>query len=314
MVLAMSEAERRTGMLDRGLAAFPGWQVGGQPQRRELERRDLLGAIASVELAPLGESELDVLAWVTQQWFDQGQPADGRVKFTWFALGRDLHGGGRRGFKPSGGYRANLRSAVENLHAAVITLRAINVLSGEREDTLRSKVHILEAVVDHQEILKLRLEDADNAALLGALRKDTVEVKLAGWLVDQLLRDAVVLDWRTQRSLAGAAKFLWVQLRAYAHDFTPTAFPGCSELVIDATPDFYAGLDLNAARERDNRGSLVRAAARVVAVDPSFPAIDVLRRPDGYVLRAVRRDQDVEADTARPADVVGLQPLPGFGP
>jgi hypothetical protein len=59
---------------------------------------------------------------------------------------------GRAGWAPCGRYRELMREAIDNLHAVVVTLRSVNVLSGERERTLRSKVHILEAVVDHEQV------------------------------------------------------------------------------------------------------------------------------------------------------------------
>ncbi|HEX5923702.1 MAG TPA: hypothetical protein VFY45_07705, partial [Baekduia sp.] len=143
-------------MIDRDLAVFPGWQLGTQPQQKRIDRRDLLGAIARAERAPLGEPELDVLTWITQEWFDQGSSIDGRVRFTLYALGSDLYGARRAGWTPSGRYRELMRDAIDNLHAVVVTLRSVNVLTGEHERTLRSKVHILEAVVDHEQVQLFR--------------------------------------------------------------------------------------------------------------------------------------------------------------
>ena len=274
-------------MIDRDLAVFPGWQLGTQAQQKRIDRRDLLGAIARAERAPLGEPELDVLTWITQEWFDQGSSIDGRVRFTLYALGSDLYGARRAGWTPSGRYRELMREAIDNLHAVVVTLRSINVLSGEHERTLRSKVHILEAVVDHEQVQLFRDEGAANAAAVGALRGDTVEVKIADWLVHQLLSGPVVLDWRTQRKLSGAAKRLWYELSARAAEFSATAFPCERELVLPLSTEFYAAMNLQAARERDNRAALASAAKRVVAADATYRTIDVVRGEAGYVLRVV---------------------------
>lgn len=290
----MGLPERRTGMIDRDLAVFPGWQLGTQPQQKRIDRRDLLGAIARAERAPLGEPELDVLTWITQEWFDQGSSIDGRVRFTLYALGSDLYGARRAGWTPSGRYRELMREAIDNLHAVVVTLRSVNVLTGEHERTLRSKVHILEAVVDHEQVQLFRDAGAANAAAVGALRGDTVEVKVADWLVHQLLSGPVVLDWRTQRKLAGAAKRLWYELSARAGDFSATAFPGQQELVLPLTAEFYTAMNLQAARERDNRAALTSAAKRVVAADATYRTVDVVRAEDGYVLRVVRCDDSLD--------------------
>jgi len=42
-----------------------------------------MGAIASVKRAELGEVELDVLSWLTAEWWAQGASIDGVTRFTW---------------------------------------------------------------------------------------------------------------------------------------------------------------------------------------------------------------------------------------
>jgi len=310
----MGLPERRTGMIDRDLAIQPFWQLGPQPLRKRIQRRDLFGAIAKADGAPLAEPELDVLSWIIDEWHEQGAPVDGRLRFTWYALGCDLYGRARGGWSPSGRHRELMREAIDHLHQVVVTLRSINVNDGDTERTLRSKVHILETVVDHYDVTRYR-DDAElarldapaprsepqpdgpdaarqHAAALGRLRRDSVEVTIAPWLVRQLMTGAVVFDWRTQRKLSGAAKRLWYQLSALAPEFEPTAFPGEAALMIVLDGDFYAAMHLQAARERDNRAALAAAAKRIVDADSSYITVDVARHDDGsYRLRAVRRLQ-----------------------
>lgn len=286
----MALPARKTGMIDRDLALFPGWQLGSVPQRKRIERRDLLGAIARAERAPLGEPELDALTWLTQEWWDQGGSVDGRVRFTWYELGRDLYGRERAGWSPSGRHRQLMQDAIDNLHAVVITLTCVNVLTGESGPTLRSKVHILESVVDHDQLQLFRAGQAD-AASIGALRHDTVEIKLADWLVRQLLGGSLVLDWRTLRRLSGTAKRLWYYLGARSDEFCPGALPGEMALAIDLGPDLYASLNLRAARERDNRAALRDASQRISRTDPSYVKLAVVHKPgdEAYQLRVTRR-------------------------
>jgi hypothetical protein len=290
-------------MIESNLALFPGWQLGAQAQQKRIARRDLLGAIARAERAPLGELELDALTWLTQEWFEQGSPADGVVHFTWYRLGQDLYGhdGGRQ--------RALMQEAIDNLAAALITLRCIDVLTGTRSTTLRSKVHILEAVVDHEDVLLIRDGDLETAKV-GGLRTDTVKVKLADWLVAQLLDGLIVLDWQTQRQLGGAAKRLWYYLAARAPDFQPSGIDNDERLALELDGDFYASLNLQAARDRDNRSALARAGTRIVAADRAYRAITVARQPhgSGYELRVTRAIDDAprcrplgEIDTDEPA-------------
>ncbi len=286
-------------MMDRDLAQFPGWQLGRAAQKPSIARRDLLGAMARAEGAPLGEPELDALTWITQEWYEQGLPVDGRLSFTWYAMGRDLYGGGRSRWEPGGRIRELMRDAIANLHAVVITLRSVNVLSGERGATLRSKVHILETVVDHEQIQLFR-DGAGSSGEVGALRGETVEVTVAGWLVQQLLEGRLVLDWATQRRLAGAAKRLWYELSAREGDFEPCAL-GERSLVIELTDTFYGLMNLQASRQRDNRIALASAAARVVKADETYRAITIEHSGDGYFLRAIKRSPQALKTVASPA-------------
>ena len=147
----------------------------------------MLGSIARADRAPLGEPELDVLTWLTQEWFDHGCPLDGKVRFTWYALGRDLYGAGRRGWSPSGRYRELMREALDNLHAVVLTFRSIDIdEDGGTMRKLHSKVHILERNRRPRggRAAKRR---RGQPAVVGALRGDSVEVKFAPWLVARLL-------------------------------------------------------------------------------------------------------------------------------
>ncbi len=315
-------------MIDRDLAIQPFWQLGPQALRKRIQRRDLFGAIAKADGAPLAEPELDVLSWIIDEWHEQGAPVDGRLRFTWYALGCDLYGRARSGWSPSGRHRELMREAIDHLHQVVVTLRSINVNDGDTERTLRSKVHILETVVDHDDVTRyrdevelLRMDAApapapveargtrhqhQHAAALGRLRHDSVEVTIAPWLVRQLMTGAVVLDWRTQRKLSGAAKRLWYQLSALAPEFEATAFPGEAALTLVLDGDFYAAMHLQAARERDNRAALAAAARRIVQADASYVTVDVVRDPDAtYRLRAVRRLQRMELGAT--ADVTQLQ-------
>ena len=292
----MESASRAQGRIERSLARSPLWQLGGRQQRKRLERRDVLGSIARADRAPLGEPELDVLTWLTQEWFEHGSPADGKVRFTWYALGRDLYAPGRRGWSPSGRHRQVMREALDNLHAVVLTFRSIDIEDDAgRMRKLHSKVHILERIDDHEEVELLRVGEGDRA-IVGALRGQSVEVTFAPWLVERLLEEGLVLSWRTQRQLSGASKRLWYELSARLGEFVTTGLPGETELVVEVTHDFFAAMNLQAARDRDNRAALAAAAKRVLAVDDRFRSIELVKRGARYFLRA-RRAPRAEAQT-----------------
>ena len=278
------------GLLERNLALFPGWQLGRQEHRQGIERRDFLGAIASVKRATLGELELDVLSWLSAQWWAQGAPRDGVTRFTWYGLATDLWAT-TPGWQPGGRERRMLQDAVDNLMGAVVTLSGYNVHTGKATPTLFSDVHILSSVVGKRR--RAAAGDVVDATHDGGLREDTVEVHLEDWLVAQLLGDCVaILDWQLQRELSGLAKRLWCYLAGRGPDFTPGTWPGEEVLTIALSEDVYAGWSLNSARERNNRARVITAAARIVEADPRYVAITVEPRPDDrrrYQLRASRR-------------------------
>jgi hypothetical protein len=288
-VVAMADGSPRVGMLERNLALFPGWQLGRQTQHERIERRDFLGAIASVERATLGELELDVLSWLTAQWWAQGAPRDGTARFTWYGLGRDLWASARTTWEPGGHERAMLQEALDNLMGAVVTLSGYNVHTGIATPALFSDVHILRSIVGKRR----RGGPARDPGADGARREDTVEVRLEDWLVAQLLGDCVaLLDWQLQRQLDGLAKRLWCYLAGRGPDFEAAAWPGEELLIMALSGDVYAGWSLHGTRERNNRARVVAAAARIVESDPRYVRIVVEPCPErrgAYQLRAVRR-------------------------
>jgi hypothetical protein len=69
---------------------------------------------------------LDVLSWLTAEWWEQGASLDGVTRFTWYRLGHDMWGS-----EPSERHRVILHGAVDNLMGAVVTLSGFNAHTGE---------------------------------------------------------------------------------------------------------------------------------------------------------------------------------------
>jgi len=263
--------------------------VGRSARQGELTRAGLFGSLSSVKGAELGEVEMSTLAWISQEWWDQGSPKDGVVRLTWYRLCRDLwpekHDAGS-------GYREMAQRAVDNLMAAVVTLGGFSVHTGDWTQELVSDVHILRSVVRHR-------GKKPNPTLDGGSREDTVEVRLEDWLMAQLLGDVSYLaDWDVERSLGGAAKRLWYYLGGRADAFTPGAFPGEEVCSLPADAELFAALDLSAQRPSANRATLKRASQRIEAVDPRYLRLSVEKDPDqrgAWRLRAVRKTADAAA-------------------
>lgn len=51
-----------------------------------------MGFWESLERAEVGEAELDVLSWLTAEWWAQGAAVDATTRFSWYRLGRDMSG------------------------------------------------------------------------------------------------------------------------------------------------------------------------------------------------------------------------------
>ena len=271
--------QARVGRMERNLALFPGWQLSRQAHRSRLEREDFLGAIASVEGAELGSLELDVLSWLTEQWWQQGAATDGLMRFTWYRLGQDLWGS-----EPAGRERRLMQEAVGNLMTAVVTLSGFNVHSGVSERGAFSEVHILRSVVGRR-----RRAVVTDPFFDGGRREDTAEARLEDWLVAQLLGDyGFVLDWHVRAALTGAAKRLWYYLGARSEEFKQSPWPGERVLVLNLDSRVYEGFSLLGTRERANRGALAKAGERIVDADPRYRSIVIERVDRGYQLRAVR--------------------------
>jgi len=276
--------------MERSLAVFSGWQIG----RREgnVERRGLWGSVSRVHGAQLGEMEMSVLSWISQEWWEQGSSPDGIVRFTWYRLCRDLwperHDDG-------GGYRPLAQQAVDNLMRAVVTFGGFSVHTGEWSNDLFSDVHILRSVT--------RRGGAHSTPELdGGSRESTVEVRLEDWLMAQLLGDVSYLaDWEVERTLSGTARRLWYFLGGRSDVFEPTSWPGeeAATFVVDA--ELFDVLSLRASRPSANRTTLKRAAERIEAVDPRYDRLVVERDPEhprDWRLRVVRKAQAALAAAA----------------
>ncbi|MGI8622986.1 MAG: hypothetical protein ACR2NB_05755 [Solirubrobacteraceae bacterium] len=253
-------------LLDRNLALWPGYQMGKKALAEHVERRDFLGMVARADRAPLGETELDVLTWITARWWGAGRDPSGVVSFTRYAARRALYGE-----KSANTNNRRVSEALDNLLAVLITVNGVNVRTGEK--ARYSKVHLLESYVVADQISMFGDAEEYDACAVGGLRGATVEVQLAGWLVNQLLSaGGIGLDWSTQRRLSGYGKRLWIHLASSGvewHADDAALHEHCS---IALTRDLYEGLGISCGRPRDDRAAIVRASKTVLADDPAYVA------------------------------------------
>lgn len=268
------------GYLERSLASSPVWQMAPKAIEGQVTRRDprLLDFLASAKNAPLGELEFDILTWAITRWYQTGRPADGRLRASLGDIAHALYG------KREGGMQyALIRQALDHLYEVSIDLTVLTLENGD-ERWRRTRSARLLQVKDINERIDVEAHGAAH-----------VELQLASWLVDQLDAHTVAaIAWQVLRRATGIAKRLAIYLAAHAHDFA--AITGHTErFVVALTEELYEEFGISAARERDRRASITRAAGRLAELaDSRYSMIAVERAHDGYQLRVERpRGADV---------------------
>jgi Replication initiator protein A len=262
------------GYLERSLAASPVWQMGARTLEPHVIRRDprLLDFLANAKNAPLGELEFDVLTWVITRWYQAGRPSDGRLVATLGEITYGLYG------RREGGMQYGLlREALDRLFNVSLDLTVLTIENGN-ERWLASKRRRI--------IQELSIQEP----LSGGKRKSssTLEIRLGTWLVDQLDAQTVAaIAWQVLRGLSGIAKRLAIYLAAHAADFVPIT-QHTERFTVELTERLYEEFGITAARERDRRASIARAAARIGEQDPRYTRLLVERVDGTYVLRAER--------------------------
>jgi len=242
------------GYMERSIASSPVWQMGPKAPEQEVARRDprLLDFLASAKNAPLGELEFDILTWAITRWYQIGRPPDGRLRASLGEIAYALYG------QREGGMQyALIRQALDHLYDVSLDLTVLSIEHGN-ERWRRSRSARLLQVKDINERLDV---EAHGVAY--------VELQLASWLVDQLDAHTVAaIAWQVLRRATGIAKRLAIYLAAHSSDFRPIT-RHTERFLVALTAELYEEFGITAARERDRRGSLSRAAKRIADLDDS---------------------------------------------
>jgi hypothetical protein len=262
------------GYLERSIASSPVWQMGPKAPEEQVARRDprLLDFLASAKNAPLGELEFDILTWAITRWYQTGRPPNGRLRASLGEIAHALYG------KREGGMQyALIRQALDHLYEVSLDLTVLTIENGS-ERWRRSRSARL-----------LQVKDINERVDVEAHGVAYVELQLASWLVDQLDAHTVAaIAWHVLRRATGIAKRLAIYLAAHSNDFEPIT-RHTERFVVPLTDELYEEFGIAAARERDRRASLTRAAKRVAALDDSrYSLVQVERIASAYQLRAER--------------------------
>ena len=262
------------GYLERSIASSPVWQMGPKAPEQHVARRDprLLDFLASAKNAPLGALEFDVLTWAITRWYQAGRPINGRLRASLGEIAHALYG------KREGGMQyALIRQALDHLYEVSLDLTVLSVENGG-ERWRRSRSARL-----------LQVKDINERVDVEAHGVAYVELQLASWLVDQLDAHTVAaIAWQVLRRATGIAKRLAIYLAAHSSEFQPIT-RHTERFAVALTDELYEEFGIAAARERDRRASLARAAQRIANLDDSrYSMVVVERAANGYRLRAER--------------------------
>jgi hypothetical protein len=248
--------------------------MGSSSLEQQVVRRDprLLDFLANAKNAPLGELEFDVLTWTITRWYQAGRPADGRLVATIGELAYGLYG------KRGGGMQyALIREALDRLYNVSLDLSVLTIADGSEQWMVSRRRRIIQELSIHE-------------LVTGGERKasSTLEIRLGSWLVDQLDAHTVAaIAWQVLRGLSGIAKRLAIYLAAHASDFKPITAQ-TERFVVELTEQLYEEFGITAARERDRRASIARAAARIASVERRYTRLSVEYTSGRHVLRAER--------------------------
>jgi hypothetical protein len=261
--------------LERSLAESPVWQMGARTLTPEVKRRVLRVGhkVQQAGIAPLGELEFDVLTWAITRWYTVGRPADGRLSATLGELAYALYGA-----RTGGMQYALLREALDHLFNVSLDLTVLTVEEEGAETWLATK--------RRRVIQELTIHEPMNGSVPRQVA--TVEIRLGSWLVDQLDAQTVAaIGWQVLRGLGGIAKRLAIYLAARSGEFAPIT-QHTERLTIVLGDRLYEEFGITAARERDRRASLARAAERIAEKDPRYSRLTVDHTAAGHVLRVDR--------------------------
>lgn len=196
------------------------------------------------------------MAWLCERWREDDRDPKGRIGFTLYQLGKDLHNR-----DPSGRDRQAMRASLERLFEARFELEGYcgaDAQVGRLEDPI----------------------EGGWIRLLGAVRwsreRERHVVHLGGFVTEQLEHgNLTYLDWRVLRKLEGLAKRLWVHLESQSFKRSGV---GEGSVRLWLAPPMLRALGMTDRHAPQARRTLMRASERISAADRSFVGFE-LRRP-----------------------------------
>jgi hypothetical protein len=221
-------------------------------------------ANGQLQLSP----DYDLLSLLCERWL--ARPTEtGWMRPTFYELANALYAS-----TPAGHEYQTINSALWRLASLMIELHGYNAATGDADQRMVSWSHLLSVA---------RFKDEPTGL-------ERPYIRLEDWLRSSIDHGAVIrLDWRTLRSFERnqqLAKRLWIYLQAETWKPQDKEVEGTWLAISDR---LFAALSMSYARERDARTALKRAGEAVVATDPRYQSVSVVKRSKGVYQLVARR-------------------------
>jgi hypothetical protein len=267
--LALTPLPRRQASLETNLCRKGVWHVGSLQLALPIDGSDTLGLLR-IAGPPLTLFDLDMFAWLTERWREVERDAKGRVDFTLYELGKDLHNR-----VPAGRDRQEMRASLERLFEARFEL--------EGYDAANARLGRLEDPVEGGWIRLV-------SGVRWSRDRERHRVYLSSFIVEQLeAENLTYLDWRILRALEGLAKRLWVYLESQTFKRSDI---GEGAVALQLAPPMLQALGVTTKHQPHARRLIARAGERITAADKSFVGFELrppYRRGGTWALVARRR-------------------------
>jgi hypothetical protein len=212
--------------------------------------------------------DFDLLSLLCERWL--ARPTEsGWMRPTFYELANALYSS-----IPAGHEYQAINGALWRLASLMIELHGFNAATGKADNRMVSWSHLLSVA---------RFKD-DPSGL------ERPYVRLDDWLRSSIDHGAVIrLDWRTLRSFdrnQQLAKRLWIYLQAETWKPQDKEVEGTWLAVGDR---LFAALGMSYSQPRQARAALKRAGEALVATDPRYQSVSVVKRSKGFYHLVARR-------------------------
>jgi hypothetical protein len=214
--------------------------------------------------------DYDLFSLLCERWL--ARPTEtGWMRPTFYELANALYGDNG---PPGGKHYRDIRDALDRLAELSISIWGFDAATGKADHNYVTKGHLLGISRETHEPHGLRRP----------------RIRLDEWLREVIDHGAVIrLDWRTLRSFdrnQQLAKRLWIYLQAESWKPQDKEIEGTWLAIGDR---LFSSLSMSYAQPKQARAALKRAGEALVATDPRYQSVSVVKRSKGIYHLVARR-------------------------